>query len=536
MSFTALPLELFALICGHLDRSDWLALRITCRAALNKTLEVFAKRYYTSLRLLLTTESLRRLERIAANDTLRLFVQELWIVPTLFQGRDRMTYSEFSCSVFGNRARDERKWDEAELKARYAAFRAIEEDHRAILKSSGLRDTLEKCIPRFENAVAFGLQSYPMETLLHSAEGNYVRCIGLPELTNQLSYTGRPSTWFHIPFPQVIGNTHALAFSALVEVIIKSKRKIRKLHTCNGTYFCGLSLWSLHLTQSQYKQLLCLISGELECLHICLRLSHKRDPDEIGICSLLDILVTAAPTLKTLVFSQWIPKYELNPRYFESLSRSVHFAQLQDLSLQSIEVTVDTLKAFLDSAASTLRRLTLKSVGLRDPIISAPDPGSMDGESEGLSFSPETVAEITRLWQLIFDWLGTNLRLEYFRFQNPGYRGRHMRFTNNPLNSQSGRPESDITSRDSACYDGERATVSFDTWIQQLRVEMSHPRILMDLPGTNNGQWPSQLLKKFINTRKGPRVRSDRLAGVSIRSPSSACFPRGTRSQRSRQR
>lgn len=76
MSFTALPLELLALICGHLDRSDWFALRITCRAAFNKTLEVFAKRYYTSLRLLLKTESLRRLERIAADDTLRLFLSK----------------------------------------------------------------------------------------------------------------------------------------------------------------------------------------------------------------------------------------------------------------------------------------------------------------------------------------------------------------------------------------------------------------------------------------------------------------------------
>lgn len=153
------------------------------------------------------------------------------------------------------------------------------------------------------------------------------RCLGLPELTNQLSYAGRSSTWFHIPFPQVISNAHALAFSALVEAIIKSKRKIRKLHTCNGTYSCGLLLWSLHLTQSQYNQLLCLISGNLESFHICLRLSQKRDPDETGLCSLLDILVAAASTLKTLVFSQWIPKYELNPRYNEKLSQSVQFAQ-----------------------------------------------------------------------------------------------------------------------------------------------------------------------------------------------------------------
>ncbi|KAJ5533507.1 hypothetical protein N7494_010059 [Penicillium frequentans] len=296
-----------------------------------------------------------------------------------------MTYCEFSCSVFGNKARDGRKWNEAELQARYAAFQATEEDHRAILKSSSLRDTLEKCIPRFENAVAFGLQSYPMETLLNSEEGNCFRCLGLPELTNQFSYTGRSSTWFHIPFPQVIGNAHVLTFSTLVEVVIKSKRKIRKLHTCNGTYFCGLSLWSLHLTQSQYKQLLCLISWELEYLHICLRLPQERDPDETGLCSLLDILVAAASTLKTLVFSQWIPKYELNPRYFESLSRSVHFARLQDLSLQSIEVTEDTLKAFSNSAASTLRRLSLNSVGLRDPIISAPDPRNYGRDHEKLA-------------------------------------------------------------------------------------------------------------------------------------------------------
>ncbi|KAJ5533506.1 hypothetical protein N7494_010058 [Penicillium frequentans] len=77
MALTALPLELFALICGHRERVDWFALRIPCRAAFSNTFEVFAKRYYTSLRLLLTTESLRRLERIAADDTLRPFVQEL---------------------------------------------------------------------------------------------------------------------------------------------------------------------------------------------------------------------------------------------------------------------------------------------------------------------------------------------------------------------------------------------------------------------------------------------------------------------------
>ncbi|CDM34576.1 unnamed protein product [Penicillium roqueforti FM164] len=380
MSIAALPVDAMVAICDHLELSYYFALRLTCRATYNNTIEISARRCYTSISLLLTSDSLCRLEEIAADDILRTFVQKIWIVPALFEGKEKMTDSRFAHSKFGNGARKGWKGNAAELQARYIAFQAIEEDHRAISKSSALRDTLDRCLPRFENAVVFGLQSDPMERLLNLEKGSYIRCLGLPELRNQLSCTGRPSTWFDGCYLPVMGNAHAFAFSALVETIINSNREVLALHTCRG-YYCGMTMRNLQLTESQYKRLLPLLR-ELECLHMCLRLPRKQeDLDKSGFCFLLDILVAVAPTLKTLVFFQWHPKYELNPRYFEELSRGLHFSQLQDLSLQSIEVTVNTLKAFLQSAAATLRRMTLKSVGLRDPITSAPDLGPMDRES-----------------------------------------------------------------------------------------------------------------------------------------------------------
>jgi hypothetical protein len=401
-----------------------------------------------------------------------------------------MKYHEFASSEYGMRLV---KYDgkttgyritEAELEARFATYQAVIADHLSILNSSTLSDTLARCLSLFDNTVTVGLQYYPAHFLLGSEKGAGFRCLGLRELKKQLRCRERHQKRYNGPMPAILANTHAKTFSALVNALIRSGRKIQSLHTC-GYHFCGLALQHIQLAESDYHSLLSLLE-ELRSLHMCIRLPKNTSPDQTTFDSLINILLTTAPTLEDLTFSQWIPNGEMSPTYFENISQKIQFSQLRELCLQSIEITVNTFKAFLRTAAPTLTKITLEAISLTDKLSSVPDPVPMTMASQVPSLSKETRQEIKQLWRLIFEHMANHLQLQVVLLHNLGYRGRYMGF-HGRLSLSCGHMEWPFNaSLMAACFDVDRSSVSLHTWITQLELRMSNS-ILRDLPGSNFG-------------------------------------------------
>ncbi|KAJ5267539.1 hypothetical protein N7478_010347 [Penicillium angulare] len=523
MSITNLPLEILSHLCEYLEPQEWGALRITCHQIHRKTLEAYSTRYFRSLSLLLTHEGLSRLEEVAESEALRGSVQEIWIIPNLFEGwpqKDKTSFKRPSLTHWKMRglfrrepeeSNDSQAEYEAQLDALFAVYEATIAEHRAIL-DSGLFEALEKCLPRLENAINIGLQCYPIDTLLREAHYGSFRCLGLRELKSQLNTPGMLS---NLTPPQqfqhhMLSIPLRLAFSHLLNGIIKSSRKVQALHTCGNdayplpirdNYVCGMTLGSLQLPESQYQLLLPLLC-ELTTLHMCIRIKDNKHDifHEDTLKRLLNILITVAPKLKFLVFAQWIPMEELSPLYFQDLSQRIQFYQLGELHLHSIEVTVDALKHFLRTAAPTLKRLSLKKVNLVDAITTDPGPLTADRGTWGSSFSTEVVNEIRELWKQNFEFWADHLKLQFLQLSNLGYRGREIMLQDNlytergQLDAQpstdpeesfmittmsQGRPaEADDNPMDMAYvlvdfyFDAERASIPFKGWIMQLQIKM----------------------------------------------------------------
>ena len=181
---------------------------------------------------------------------------------------------------------------------------------------------------------------------------------------------------------EMLSMPHGLAFSQLLNAITQSKKKIQSLNTC-GVHCCGLKLGSLRLPESQYQSLIPLLN-DLTTRHMCIPIRGQEEEneefDEDTLKRLLGILATAPPRLKILTFAQWSSMKELSPIYFKELSQKIRFPQLEELHLHSIEVTVNTLEGFLQTAAPTLKRLSLWLVSLVDATISL-DLGPMTHDS-----------------------------------------------------------------------------------------------------------------------------------------------------------
>ncbi|KAJ5783751.1 uncharacterized protein N7518_009428 [Penicillium psychrosexuale] len=523
MSITILPPEILSHICEYLEPQEWGALRITCHQIHGSTLEAYATRYFKILSLLLTRESLDNLEDIAESETLRGSVQEIRIIPNLFEGWPEKNKERFRSPGLALRQqrsifrimrgeKEEPPFNKteakAELDALFTSYQAALEEHRAILDSE-LTAVLEKCLPRLENATTVGLRCYPIEFLL---EANYrsFRCLGLRELKNQFN---NDDISVHLTFTsfqrKMLSMPLGLAFSQMVKAIIKSSHKVRALHTC-GNIACGMKLGSIKLSESQYQSLLSLLT-DLTTLHMCIRIKDNENDtfDEDAFKHLLSILVTVAPKLKVLTFAQWSPLEELSPLYFQDLSQNIRFSQLEELHLHSIELTVGNLKRFLQTAAPTLRRLSMKNVSLTDAIIGAQDPGPLTEErsSWGSSLSLEVINKIQELWKQSFELLADSPKLQFVQLSSLGYRGREI-ILQDDLYMERGQPDaqpdsnarrsinwpeicSDPTRGQSSLidfyFDAGRANISLKRWIMQLRMEMCNPAGLAttQLPGTS---------------------------------------------------
>ncbi|KAJ5389133.1 uncharacterized protein N7496_000201 [Penicillium cataractarum] len=421
MTITLLPVELINEICKPLKRQEWIALRSTCRTLYMNSLESFADRHFKSVRFLLTSDGFHKLEELAANDIIRVRVRELWMVPTVFEGHHNMELSSsesmqpdgdgsnepsdlstFECSNYARSWEDGQPLEEDEMRSRHATYQAIVEDHCSLLKSETFSTRLGACLARFKNLESIGLEHYTTSYLL-DRRYNHVRCLGLRNLRAQMD---SPFYSIHIVGLQgaEIIPVNSLALCKLLEALGNSNRKIKRLHTCGPDYCAGISP-ELSLSQEQYD-LLSRAVEELEYLHLCINFPNE---EKLEIRSTpaskttLDLLLMIAPSLKTLVFSQWHKdERRLDPSYFSELSDSIKFTRLEELNLHWIEVRPESFMSFLSTAKATLHTLTLDWVALRFTL-------------------PWSMQKIEGLWRRVWDHLRDELSLQRLTMERLGY-------------------------------------------------------------------------------------------------------------------
>ena len=139
-------------------------LRLSCRALYERSLDHFSDRYFKSIRFIVTSDSLRELEDLASSNDIRKRVQELWMIPTVFEGfHDRTLKNMGELSVSSKSCR---LAEEEELKARYTTYKAMVADNSNLLESEAFGVRLRKCLERFENLNTIGLAHYTTSFLL----------------------------------------------------------------------------------------------------------------------------------------------------------------------------------------------------------------------------------------------------------------------------------------------------------------------------------------------------------------------------------
>ncbi|CAG8366320.1 unnamed protein product [Penicillium salamii] len=145
MSIAALPVELISKICNYLDFQQLVPLRLSCRAL-----------YKSSL--------LHELEELSKSNGLREHVQELWMIPVMFDGTEKplgmISISSKSCGQI--------KGDD--LESRHAVHKAMLVDNLNLLESETFSVRLRGCMKRFKNIQTIGLAHYRTEFhLIHGS-------------------------------------------------------------------------------------------------------------------------------------------------------------------------------------------------------------------------------------------------------------------------------------------------------------------------------------------------------------------------------
>ncbi|KAJ5185245.1 hypothetical protein N7472_010085 [Penicillium cf. griseofulvum] len=476
MSISALPTELLCDICRYLELRDWISFRTTCVTVYTRSLDAFADRYCKSIGLILTSHSIHRLKELAANHSLGARVQELWIVPSLFGGFYEMDVDSFKSCITSHRDRPPKTV--AQINAQHAAYQASVADHLSILESDTLNNILKECMARFENLTAIRMQHNDSDFFWNSdsiAKDEF-RCLGWRGVKQQLGFNP-----FGLNLRKPIHNLwksrakdHAMAFSALLEAAVASKRKLKKLDICNDEH-CALPPSDITLKLT-HKSLLSSLEG-LEHLHLCICI-WERQSDDATLRYLIDIPIIVASSLKVLTFSQWDRNGVMSPHYFIDLSQRINFTQLVELDLYWIEITYGTFKAFLRTTIPTLRTLALQSLNLRG----APPKDIDSGHNLSRWDSPEMIEESSAAWRQIWNFLGDESSLRSLSLKELGYRGHRLHLRDNLSNlSGSSEPNGPVL----AIFNAERAGVSFKEWVTQLQTGPPRgPRVCYDsMPG-----------------------------------------------------
>ncbi|KAJ6071009.1 hypothetical protein N7467_012328 [Penicillium canescens] len=390
MSITCLPVELISNICGHLQLFERQALRLSCHALYEISSEEFFDQYFKKICFIATSGSLCELEALAQSDAICGRVQELWMIPTVFEGLHNRTENNLFHLAVSSKSCQPVEGEE--LKTRYAIYKDMVADNTDLLKSEACGTRLSRCLERFTNLVSVGLAHYATSFLLDPRQ-DQVRFLGWRHLINRIDFRFNETT-----LEDVRGITHniheinALALSRLCEALGASKRrrKIRKLHTCNAD-FCGYLSPEISLTQAQYDNLLIALDG-LEDLHVCLAFntlagSTVRNPANVlNDRTWLNMIVKVAPRLEKLTLSQdYTHGQGVRPDYIWELSQRMKFTRIKELHLHQAHVTSAGLRSLLSEAKATLTTFTLFEVRLVDDVTADYDIGPAESLS---SYSP----------------------------------------------------------------------------------------------------------------------------------------------------
>lgn len=474
MSITVLPTEIVRYICNYLELRDWCAVRATCNAVYTKSLDTFAKRYSRSVGFIITHHGLSRLEELASNDAFRTHVEELWVTPSLFEGYYDMDLENFQFATWSHR---ERTRSIAKVQKQYAAYHDLVAEHLSIVESDTLSTILKRCVALFENLTVIRLQHCTDEFFGRQSRKEEFRCLGLASARRQLGFDPLQMN-VRKPIHNVLksrAKDHAVAFSALLEAVVSSGRKIKTLDTCNDEH-CALPPTDVTLKHTRESLLSSLV--QLEFLHLCISIWDAQS-DDSTLKGLVEIPIAVATSLKVLKFSQWDLNGPLDPQYFDDISQRINFTQIKEIHLYWIEITFDSIRAFLRTAKSSLRTLSLESVNLKGTV----SPMNIDvGHRRDLRNFPEMIEECSDAWRQVFNFLGDEYSLRSISLINLGYRGYQLHLQDN-LKKQSGSSESNI--RNTHAFDAERAGVSFKEWMTQLQPgPRQGPRGFIDtLPG-----------------------------------------------------
>ncbi|KAJ6024980.1 hypothetical protein N7540_005777 [Penicillium herquei] len=454
ISLISLPIELLNRTCSYLEQPDWAALRLSCRSLYAKSSDAFADRYFKSICFILTSEGVRQLEELAQTETVRVRVRQLWMIPNVIEGRHRRSFAEFRRSSYGrttadfnrpvgrrNRPMSDRLNEAAARDAvalpNYAIYQAIEADHLALLESNTLGSRLHTCFASFRNLESVGLKHYTTDFLLDQRQADF-RYLGLPELRHQVEFVSFGCGMNFLQSNQV-AKVNSIALSRVLLGLNESSQKIRALNTC-GTNFCGSTSPSLPLTDEQYNSVL-LKLGNLEYLHMCL----CYDKDDLGrppnSNTYIDLFISVAPQLRTLVFSQWYRGPREMGEEFSDLSQNIRFTRLKVLHLHWIEIGFESFKLFLNTTKGTLDSLSLDLVTLKTNTVR-----STNSEPS--------------CWEQIWEFLGAEFSLKSFYMGNIAYQRRKVVIQG---------PDVLVEPTYSVTFDAYETEICFNDWIRQLK-------------------------------------------------------------------
>ena len=160
----------------------------------------------------------------------------------------------------------------------------------------------------------------------------------------------------------------------------------------------------------------------------------------------IDLLISVAPRLKMLVFSQWYR----NPRdmgecYFSEFSQSIRFTRLKELHLHWIQIRFESFKSFLNTTKGTLDSLSLELVSLKPNI-----PPSTDYEPT--------------CWRHVWEFLGAELSLNRLYMGHIGCWGRKVMIQG---------PGELVEPTYSATFNADVTDICFNDWIGQLKPILS---------------------------------------------------------------
>lgn len=434
MSITRLPNELLDIICSHLDHSEWLSLRSTCRPLYETSWRIFADRYFKSICCMATSESIRQLKYLFRNKALAANIEEIWMIPTVFEGMHNMDQPMFE--KYANR-REPYQGYQDDTSSRFTLYQEIVSDHLSLAESNECAQVFSECFAHMKNLKSMGLKHYPTDFLLDKRQ-NVVKCLGLPDLRNKIEFRAFPSSMGLLQRGQV-ADINTIGLSRLLKSLNGFSHQIKALHTCD-TIFCGSISPNVFVTEENYISLSESLE-QLEFLHLCI--CHGKVSEMSTRYTWIDILLTVSSRLKVLEFSQWCgARRDMNQAIFSRLSQTIVLSQLKDLHLHWIQVQPDALKTFIRSAKATLRALSLELVTLTngDQYLDPSNP------------TP---------WRLIWEFLADEISLEKLHLAYLGYRGLKVMIQRSCDSQISSMPDYSID------FNSEIADISFSEWILQ---------------------------------------------------------------------